>query len=675
MTDTTPTIGTTELIDAAPGKQPEQISHVVVRFAGDSGDGMQLTGDRFTSASALFGNDLSTFPDYPAEIRAPSRHRQRCVQLPGAHLRPRHHHPGRRAQRAGGDEPGGAEGRPGHRLEQNGLLIVNSDAFETRDLEKAGYDHNPLHDDFLSSYRLVEIPMTSLTQLATEPLGVKARDSERSKNFFALGLVSWLYSRPIEPTLEWIDGRFKDLVKASNLAAFKAGYNFGETSELFDHPYQVKPAQLPPGEYTNISRQRRVAWGLVAAGQLAKLPLFLGSYPITPASDILHELSKHKHFGVRTVQAEDEIAAIGMAIGAAFAGHLGITTTSGPGLDLKSETISLGGQPGTAVAHRRHPARRAVHRPAHQDRSRRPQHRDVRPPRRSPLPIVAAYSVVAVLRRRHRGGRIALKYRTPVILLSDGYLANGSEPWLLPEIDTLPDISVPVRDRDEPCRRRRHAGVLALPARPRDAGPPVGHPRHAKGLMHRVGGIEKQDGTGNISYSPPTTARWCDLRAAEGRGHRQRHAPLAVDRRRRRRRAGARLGQHLGGDRRRRATHLREGHEGGCATSPTSTRCRRTSATLHAIVQEGAGARTEQGPAVPMMLRAEYLIDVQSLHQVKGLPFTSSRHWKLHHGGTCPMSDTIDRPAHARRRTTRPTRRCGGAPAAATTASCTRCRR
>jgi len=197
-----------------------------------------------------------------------------------------------------------------HRLEQNGLLIVNSDAFEARDLEKAGYDHNPLHDGSLDTYRLVEIPMTSLTQKATEPLGVKARDAERSKNFFALGLVSWLYSRPVEPTISWIESRFKDLIKESNLAAFKAGFNFGETSELFDHPYEVKPAELTPGEYTNISGNVALAWGLVAAGQLAKLPVFLGSYPITPASDILHELSKHKNFGVRTLQAEDEIAAL-----------------------------------------------------------------------------------------------------------------------------------------------------------------------------------------------------------------------------------------------------------------------------------------------------------------------------------------------------------------------------
>ncbi|MFM8267882.1 MAG: 2-oxoacid:acceptor oxidoreductase family protein, partial [Ilumatobacteraceae bacterium] len=329
----------TQTNERTPG-EPEQISHVVVRFAGDSGDGMQLTGDRFTSVSAAFGNDLSTFPDYPAEIRAPAG-TVNGVSSFQVHISDHD-------ITTPGDAPNvlvamnpAALKADLHRLEQNGLLIVNRDAFEARDLAKAGFDTNPLDDGSLANYRVVEVPMTSLTQLATESLGVKPRDAERSKNFFALGLVSWLYSRPVEPTVRWIEGRFKDLVRESNLAAFRAGYNFGETSELFDHPYEVRPARLAPGEYTNITGNVALAWGLVAAGQLAKLPVFLGSYPITPASDILHELSKHKHFGVRTLQAEDEIAAAGMALGAAFAGHLGVTTTSGPGVALKSETMSL----------------------------------------------------------------------------------------------------------------------------------------------------------------------------------------------------------------------------------------------------------------------------------------------------------------------------------------------
>ena len=506
MTDTKPMN-----VDARTDRQPEQISHVVVRFAGDSGDGMQLTGDRFTSASALFGNDLSTFPDYPAEIRAPAG-TVNGVSSFQVHISDHD-------ITTPGDSPNvlvamnpAALKADLHRLEQNGLLIVNSDAFEARDLDKAGYDHNPLHDDFLSAYRVVEIPMTTLTRLATEPLGVKARDSERSKNFFALGVVSWLYSRPTEPTLEWIEGRFKDLVKASNIAAFKAGYNFGETSELFDHPYQVKPAKLPPGEYTNISGNVALAWGLVAAGQMAKLPIFLGSYPITPASDILHELSKHKHFGVRTVQAEDEIAAIGMALGAAFSGHLGITTTSGPGLSLKSETISLGislelplliidiqrGGPSTGLPTKTEAADLNI--------AMFGRHGE------APLPIVAAYSPAQCFDAAIEAARIALKYRTPVILLSDGFLANGSEPWLLPDLDSLPDISVKFQTEMNHVADDGTPEFWPYLRDPETLARPWAIPG-TPGLMHRVGGIEKEDGTGNISYAPENHEKMVHLRA------------------------------------------------------------------------------------------------------------------------------------------------------------------
>jgi len=493
--------------------EPEQISHVVVRFAGDSGDGMQLTGDRFTSVSALFGNDLSTFPDYPAEIRAPAG-TVNGVSSFQVHISDHD-------ITTPGDSPNvlvamnpAALKADLHRLEQNGLLIVNSDAFEGRDLEKAGYDHNPLHDDFLSAYRVVEVPMTSLTQLATEPLGVKPRDSERSKNFFALGLVSWLYSRPIEPTIEWIGARFKDLVKESNLAALRAGFNYGETSELFDHPYQVKPAQLPAGEYTNITGNTALAWGLIAAGQLAKLPIFLGSYPITPASDILHELSKHKHFGVRTVQAEDEIAAAGMALGAAFAGHLGITTTSGPGVALKSETTSLAislelpfvlvdiqrGGPSTGLPTKTEAADLNI--------AMYGRHGE------APLPIVAAYSPAQCFDAAIEACRIALKYRTPVILLSDGFLANGSEPWLLPDVATLPDISVPFQTEPNHVAADGSAEFWPYLRDPETLARPWAIPG-TPGLQHRVGGIEKQDGTGNIDYSPANHTKMVHLRQAK----------------------------------------------------------------------------------------------------------------------------------------------------------------
>ncbi len=474
---------------------------------------MQLTGDRFTSASALFGNDLSTFPDYPAEIRAPAG-TVNGVSSFQVHISDHD-------ITTPGDVPDvlvamnpAALKADLHRLDQHGLLIVNSDSFEERDLQKAGYSSNPLLDDSLSQYRVVEIPMTSLTQKATEPLGVKSRDSERSKNFFALGVISWLYSRPTEPTVKWVESRFKDLVKESNLAAFRAGYNFGETSELFDHPYQVRPAPLPAGEYTNISGNVALAWGLVAAGQLAKLPVFLGSYPITPASDILHELSKHKHFGVRTVQAEDEIAAAGMALGAAFAGHLGVTTTSGPGVSLKGETLSLAvslelpfllvdiqrGGPSTGLPTKTEAADLNI--------AMYGRHAE------APLPIVAAYSPGNCFDAAIEAARIALKYRTPVILLSDGYLANGSEPWLLPDPSTLPDISVPFATETNHTAADGTAEFWPYMRDPETLARPWAIPG-TPGLMHRVGGIEKEDGTGNISYEPANHSAMVHLRAAK----------------------------------------------------------------------------------------------------------------------------------------------------------------
>lgn len=492
--------------------EPESLHHVVIRFAGDSGDGMQLTGDRFTSASALFGNDLATLPEFPAEIRAPAgtvpgvssfqvRIADSDITTPGdaptvlVAMNPA-------ALKADLD-----------RLEMGGLLIVNSDAFTERDLEKAGYTENPLLDDSLRAYRLVEVPMTSLTKEATVPLGVKARDAERSKNFFALGLISWMYTRPVDTTTKWIAERFKDpLVRASNEAAFKAGYHFGETTELIDHPFKVPPANLRAGEYTNVTGNTALAWGVIAAGQLAKLPVFLGSYPITPASDILHELSKHKHFGVRTVQAEDEIAAIGMALGSAFAGHLGVTATSGPGMALKSETISLAislelpllildiqrGGPSTGLPTKTDAGdlQMALY----------GRHGE------SPLPVIAAYSPSQCFFAAIEAVRIALKYRTPVILLSDGYLANGAEPWLLPNIDELPDISVPFATELNHVAADGTNEFWPYLRDPETLARPWAIPGTPK-LMHRIGGIEKEDGSGNINYTPQNHQRMIHLRA------------------------------------------------------------------------------------------------------------------------------------------------------------------
>ena len=514
----------TDMIERSDTTGDEHVlDHLVVRFAGDSGDGMQLTGDRFTSVSASFGNDLSTFPDFPAEIRAPAGTVNGVsafqVNIADHEIT------------TPGDEPNvlvamnpAALKADLHRLQPGGTLIVNEDSFAERDLAKAGYvteagpdgePVNPLDDGSLNGYRVLKVPMTSLTKQVCEPLGVKPRDAERSKNFFALGLVSWMYTRPTAPTEEWIEQKFKkdELVAAANKAAFLAGFNFGETTDAVGHRYEVRPATLPPGEYTSVTGNTALAWGLVAAGQLAKLPLTLGSYPITPASDILHELSRHKHFGIRTVQAEDEIAAVGVALGAAFAGHLGVTTTSGPGVALKSETISLGvaielpmliidiqrGGPSTGL-----PTKTEA---SDLNMALNGRHGE------SPLPVVASYSPAQCFHAAIEAARIALKYRTPVILLSDGYLANGSEPWKLPEVASLPDISVPF------ATETNHVDVEGNPEfwpylRDENLARPWAIPG-TPGLMHRVGGLEKKDGTGNIDYTPENHERMTKLREAK----------------------------------------------------------------------------------------------------------------------------------------------------------------
>jgi 2-oxoglutarate ferredoxin oxidoreductase subunit alpha len=493
----------------------EVIDRLVVRFAGDSGDGMQLTGDRFTSVSATFGNDLSTLPDFPAEIRAPAG-TVNGVSSFQVHISDHD-------ITTPGDEPNvlvamnpAALKADLHRLEQGGTLIVNEDAFDERNLEKAEYSSNPLDDGTVSGYRVIKVPMTSLTKDACEPLGVKPRDAERSKNFFALGLVSFMYTRPVQPTLDWIAERFanNELVLGANAAAFKAGLHFGETTEQVGHRYEVRPAKLPGGEYTSVTGNTALAWGLVAAGQLAKLPVLLGSYPITPASDILHELSKHKHFGIRTVQAEDEIAAAGMALGAAFAGHLGVTTTSGPGLSLKSETISLAvsielpmliidiqrGGPSTGL-----PTKTEA---ADLNLAMFGRHGE------APIPIVACYSPAQCFEAAIEATRIALKYRTPVILLSDGYLANGSEPWRIPDVESLPDIAVPFQSEHNGVDQEGSPVYLPYLRDPDTLARPWAIPG-TPGLMHRVGGLEKADKTGNVDYTPENHALMGQLRAAK----------------------------------------------------------------------------------------------------------------------------------------------------------------
>jgi 2-oxoglutarate/2-oxoacid ferredoxin oxidoreductase subunit alpha len=507
----------TDIIERAHPKSAEKLTHVVIRFAGDSGDGMQLTGDRFTSTSALFGNDLSTLPEYPAEIRAPAGTVHGVssfqVQISDHDITT----PGDAPDVLVVMNPAALKADLG-RLEPGGRLIINSDTFTPRDLEKAGYTVNPLEDDSLNLYNTILVPMTSLTKEATVPLGVKPRDADRSKNFFALGLISWLYSRPTETTFAWIDEKFpSELVRTANRAAFTAGFNFGETTEAFDHRYIIEPAHLTPGEYTNVSGNTALAWGIVAAGQLSHLPVFLGSYPITPASDILHELAKHKHFGIRTVQAEDEIAAAGLALGAAFAGHLGVTTTSGPGLALKSETISLAlslelpmlivdiqrGGPSTGLPTKTEAADLNI--------ANFGRHGE------SPLPIVAAYSPAQCFDAAIEAVRIALKYRTPVILLSDGYLANGSEPWRLPDVASLPDIAVDFATEMNHLDEHGNPEFWPYLRDPATLARPWAIPG-TPGLMHRIGGLEKQDGSGNIDYTPDNHSKMVHLRAAKVAG-------------------------------------------------------------------------------------------------------------------------------------------------------------
>jgi 2-oxoglutarate/2-oxoacid ferredoxin oxidoreductase subunit alpha len=488
--------------------RPETLDRVVIRFAGDSGDGMQLAGDRFTDISAAFGNDLATLPDFPAEIRAPAG---TIAGVSSFQVHISDHD-----ILTPGDSPNVLVAMNPAALKANiqdmppgSTLLVNEDAFEQRNLDKAGYTANPVEDGSLSAYRIVQVPMTSITLESTKELGVKPRDAERSKNFFALGLLSWMYTRPIDPVIEWIEQKFasKEMVRDANLAAFKAGYNFGETAELFDHPWEVPPAQLPPGRYRNITGNVALAYGLIAASQSSKLPIVYASYPITPASDILHELSRHKNFGVRTLQAEDEIGAAGVAVGAAFAGHLGVTATSGPGMDLKAETMGLAvslelpmilvdvqrGGPSTGLPTKTEQSDLllAIH----------GRHGE------APLPVVAPRSPSHCFDATFEAARIALKYRTPVILLTDGYLANGAEPWLLPDVDGLADIGVPFADTPNqdgefwPYLRDPEtlARPWAIPGTP--------------GLMHRIGGLEKEDGTGNVNYDPENHEHMVRIRA------------------------------------------------------------------------------------------------------------------------------------------------------------------
>lgn len=488
-------------------KPSESVSGVTVRLAGDSGDGMQLLGTQLTNTSALSGNDVATFPDFPAEIRAPRGTRAGVsgfqVQFSAEEI----FTPGDGLDALVCMNPAALITNLAD-LKGTGILIVNSDSFDAKDLKLAKLAENPLEDGTIENYRTIRVPMTTLTRGAVEPTGLSVKLADRCKNFFAMGLVFWLYGRDVEPTLRFIENKFssKPEIAEANRLALKAGWHYGETTEDFASTYQVPKAELKPGTYRNVMGNQALAWGLIAASELSGKELFLGSYPITPASDILHELSKHKNFGVRTFQAEDEIAAVCSAVGAAFGGSMAVTTSSGPGIALKGEGMGLGlilelpmiiidvqrGGPSTGLPTKTEQSDLMM---AMYGRNGE-----------SPLPVIAARSPSDCFKTAIEAWQVATRYMTPVVILSDGYIANGAEPWKIPEIDSLPKIEVchptEVNGDNEflPYKRDENlARPWALPGTP--------------DLMHRVGGLEKQDGTGNVSYDPANHQHMVETRA------------------------------------------------------------------------------------------------------------------------------------------------------------------
>ncbi|MFB7261179.1 2-oxoacid:acceptor oxidoreductase subunit alpha [Streptomyces nojiriensis] len=606
------------------GKEVRRLDRVIIRFAGDSGDGMQLTGDRFTSETASFGNDLSTLPNFPAEIRAPAG------TLPGVSSFQLHFAdhdiltPGDAPNVLVAMNPAALKANIGD-LPRGAEIIINTDEFTKRPMAKVGYATSPLEDGSLDAYSLHPVPLTTLTVEALKEFGLSRKEAERSKNMFALGLLSWMYHRPTEGTENFLRQKFakKPEIAEANVVAFRAGWNFGETTEDFAVSYEVAPATraFPTGTYRNISGNLALSYGLVAASQQADLPLYLGSYPITPASDILHELSKHKNFGVRTFQAEDEIAGIGAALGAAFGGALGVTTTSGPGVALKSEAIGLAvslelpllivdiqrGGPSTGLPTKTEQA----------DLLQAMFGRNGE----APVPIVAPRTPADCFDAALDAARIALTYRTPVFLLSDGYLANGSEPWRVPEVADLPDLKIKfaaganhtLSDGTEvfwPYKRDPEtlARPWAIPGTP--------------GLEHRIGGIEKQDGTGNISYDPANHDLMVRTRQAKVDGIRV--PDIDVD--------------DPDG-----ATTLVLGW--GSTYGPITAAVRRLRGAGLPIAQAhlrhlnpfprnlGAVLERYEKVVVPEMnlgqlatlIRAKYLVDAQSYNQVNGMPFKAEQ--------------------------------------------------
>ncbi len=605
-------------------KQVVEVDRVVIRFAGDSGDGMQLTGDRFTSEAAWMGNDLLTLPDFPAEIRAPAG------TLPGVssfQLAFADHDittPGDQPNVLVAMNPAALKANIAD-LPRGSDLIVNTDEFTKRNVEKVGYHESPLDDDSLEAYRLHPIALTSMTVEALKEFDVTKKEAERAKNMFALGLLLWLYHRPTEGTIEFLEKKFasKPEIMKANIAAFQAGWSYGETTEEFSVQYEVKPAAMQPGTYRNITGNLALAYGLITASHQSGLRLFLGSYPITPASDILHELSKHKRFGVMTFQAEDEIAGIGAALGASYGGSLAVTTTSGPGIALKSETIGLAvslelplivvdvqrGGPSTGL-------------PTKTEQSDLLQAMFGRNGE-SPVPIVAPQSPADCFDATVEAARIAVTYRTPVFLLSDGYLANGSEPWCLPEVDSLPVIDPDFATKPNHQAEDGSEEFWAYQRDPQTLARPWAIPGTA-GLEHRIGGLEKADGSGNISYDPENHDHMVRLRQAKVDAIADTIPDIKVD--------------DPGGD----ARILMLGW--GSTYGPIGAACQIIRRSGVKVAQAhlrhlnpfprnlGEVLASYERVVVPemnlgqlnMLLRSKFLIDTYGYNQVRGLPFKSS---------------------------------------------------
>lgn len=606
-------------------KETVQLDRVIIRFAGDSGDGMQLTGDQFTSETARFGNDLSTLPDFPAEIRAPAG------TLPGVSAFQLHF--ADHDIMTPGDAPNVLVAMNPAALKANiadvprgADIIVNTDEFTPRAMTKVGYDESPLEDDSLESYNVHPIALTSLTVEALKDFDLTKKEAERSKNMFSLGLLCWLYDRSIEGTETFLKEKFasKPEILAANLAALHAGWNYGETTEDFSVRYEVKPAKLKHGKYRNISGNLALALGLVAASQRAGIPLYLGSYPITPASDLLHELSRHKEFGVRSFQAEDEIAAIGAALGASYGGSLGVTTTSGPGVALKSEAIGLGvaielpliivdvqrGGPSTGLPTKTEQA----------DLLEAMFGRNGE----SPVAIVAPQSPADCFDAALEATRIATTYRTPVFLLSDGYLANGSEPWKVPDVEGLPDLTVEFTTEPNWTNEDGSKEFMPFARDPETLARPWAIPG-TPGLEHRIGGIEKADITGHISYNPENHDKMVRLRQAKIDGIANTIPDLEVD------------------DPSGEAKVLVLGW--GSTYGPIGAACRRIRRNGGQVAQAhlrhlnpfpknlGEVLKGYDKVIVPemnlgqlaLLLRGKFLVDIESYTQVSGMPFKAAQ--------------------------------------------------